>query len=397
MRCLPSRRRSAPGPSSADEPAVTRSIGGFVEPAYGRNSLGEVLPAVSAALGVDAGFPGVGLELPPAPSYVVLLVDGMGREQLAEHRDHAPYLHTLLAGSQCGTAGVPSTTATSLTSLGTGLTPGEHGMVGYTSRVPGTDHVLNALSWDKDVDPLEWQPHDTAFDRLGRAGVITTVVSKRVFAGSGLTVASQRGAEHLGADMLGERIAGAVTSSSRSPSVTYVYDGDLDWIGHRHGVDSPAWRQQLMALDAATEQLRDSLAPATRLVVLADHGMVDSAVESRFDVDVVPGMRDGVELVGGDARFRHVYCRPGAVEDVAAVWRTILGQDALVLTREAAIERGWFGHVEDRVRPRLGDVVAACAGDTAIMSSKDFPFEHKLIGMHGSLTPDEMLVPFLVD
>src|SRR5690349_24191078 len=133
-----------------------------------------------------------------------------------------------------------------------------------------------------------------------------------------------------------------------------------------------------MALDAATEQLRDSLAPATRLVVLADHGMVDSAVASRFDVDVVPGMRDGVELVGGDARFRHVYCRPGAVEDVAAVWRTILGHDALVLTREAAIERGWFGHVEDRVRPRLGDVGAVCAGDTASPSTKDLPFEHKL-------------------
>ncbi len=114
-------------------------------------------------------------------------------------------------------------------------------------------------------------------------------------------------------------------------------------------------------------------------------------------MDSVPGMRDGVELVGGEARFRHVYCRPGAVEDVAAIWRTILGPNALVLTREVAIERGWFGHVEDRVRPRLGDVVAACAGDTAIMSSKDFPFEHKLIGMHGSLTPDEMLVPLLVD
>jgi len=379
------------------QPTVTQGIRGFVEPAYGRRSLGDVLPAVAAALGADAGFPAVGLELPPAPSYVVMLVDGMGQELLGRHRDHAPYLHSLLAGSEGGTAGVPSTTATSLASLGTALTPGEHGLVGYTSRVPGTDHLLNALYWDKDVDPLEWQPHDTAFDRLGRAGVITTTVSKRVFAGSGLTVSSQRGAEHLGADVMGERIAGAVTSSARSPSVTYVYDGDLDWIGHRHGVDSPAWRQQLMALDGAAEQLRDSLAPTTRLIVLADHGMVDSEVGSRFDVDSVPGMRDGVELVGGEARFRHVYCRPGAVEDVAAIWRTILGPNALVLTREVAIERGWFGHVEDRVRPRLGDVVAACAGDTAIMSSKDFPFEHKLIGMHGSLTPDEMLVPFLVD
>ncbi len=376
---------------------MSQDVGDFVAPAYGQRSLGDVLPAVAAALGVDAGYAPVGLELPPAPSYVVMLVDGMGQELLARHRDHAPYLNALLAGSEGGTAGVPSTTATSLTSLGTGLTPGEHGLVGFTSRVPGTDHLLNALYWDQDVDPLEWQPHDTAFDRLARVGVITTTVSKRIFKGSGLTVSSQRGADHLGADKMGERIAGAVSSSSRSPSLTYLYDGDLDWIGHRHGVDSPAWRQQLMALDGAVEQLRDSLAPATRLIVVADHGMVDSDVASRFDVDTTPGMRDGVDLVGGEARFRHVYCQPGAVEDVTAGWRTILADNALVLTRDEAIERGWFGHVEDRVRPRLGDVVAACAGDTAIMSSKDFPFENKLIGMHGSLTPDEMLVPFLVD
>jgi hypothetical protein len=378
-------------------PPVTQGVGGFVEPAYGQRSLGDVLPAVAAALGVDVGFPPVALELPPAASYVVLLVDGMGRELLTRHRDHAPYLNALLPGSEVGTAGVPSTTATSLTSLGTGLTPGEHGLVGFTSRVPGTDHLLNALYWDQDIDPVAWQPHETAFGRLGRAGVITSVVSKRAFAGTGLTRSSQRGAELIGADLMGERIAGAVTASLRSPSLTYVYDGDLDWIGHRHGVDSPAWRQQLMALDGAVEQLRDSLAPATRLVVLADHGMIDSDVEHRVDVDTEPGMRDGVELVGGEARFRHVYCRTGAVEDVAAVWRTVLGDRALVLTRDEAIERGWFGHVEDRVRPRLGDVVAACSGDHAIMSSKDFPFENKLIGMHGSLTPDEMLVPLIVD
>ena len=65
---------------------------------------------------------------------------------------------------------MPSTTATSLTSLGTGLVPGAHGLVGFTSRIPGTDRLLNALFWDKDVDPLEWQPHPTAFSALRALG-----------------------------------------------------------------------------------------------------------------------------------------------------------------------------------------------------------------------------------
>ncbi|MEP6815110.1 MAG: nucleotide pyrophosphatase/phosphodiesterase family protein [Marmoricola sp.] len=373
------------------------SGGTFVEPTYGQRTLADVLPAVATALGVDAGLPDVGLELPPASSYVVMLVDGMGLELIARHRDHAPYLHALLAGSEPGTAGVPSTTATSLTSLGTALTPGEHGLVGFTSRVPGTDNLLNALFWDKSVDPLEWQPHETAFHKLSRAGVVTSVVSKREFRDSGLTRSGQRGAAYVGADRAGERIAAAVSTTARSPSLTYVYDGDLDWTGHRYGVDSPAWRQQLITVDGVVEQLRDALPPATRLVVIADHGMVDSGPDSRIDVDKTPGLRDGVALLGGEARFRHVYCSNGSTDDVAATWRDILGDRALVLTRDEAIARGWFGTVEDRVRPRLGDVVVACTGDTALMSSADFPYEMKLIGMHGSLTPAEMLVPILVD
>ena len=101
--------------------------------------------------------------------------------------------------------------------------------------------------------------------------------------------------------------------------------------------------------------------------------------------------------MGGEARFRHLYCRSGAVDDVAATWRSVLGDRADVLTREEAIGRGWFGAVEPLVMPRLGDVVVACRGDHAVISTTDFAYESTLIGLHGSLTADEMLIPLLVD
>ena len=150
----------------------------------GAGTLGDVLPAVATALGVPVGFHETSLVLPPAPAYVVMLVDGLGHELLAEHRAQAPYLHSLL-GEAPATCGVPSTTATSLTSLGTALTPGQHGLVGFTSRVPETGALLNSLFWDQPVDPLEWQPNATAFARLEAAGVHTSVVSKREFASPG--------------------------------------------------------------------------------------------------------------------------------------------------------------------------------------------------------------------
>jgi hypothetical protein len=372
---------------------------GFVTPAYRDRSLADVLPAVSRALGVGAAFAAEespGLELPEAGSYVLFLVDGLGYELLRDHADAAPFLAGLLDGTAPATVGVPSTTATSLTSLGTGLPPGAHGVVGFTSRIPGTEKLLNALMWSKDVDPHQWQPHPTAFDRLAAAGVHTTTVNKREFRGSGLTEASARGAEFVGADRVGERLVAVQAASGRAPSLTYLYDGDLDWTGHRYGVASAQWEAQLAAIDMAAEQLRETLPTSTRIVVVADHGMVDAPPEARLDVEDHPELRDGVALIGGEARLRHVYCRGGAVDDVVATWRTVLGERAEVLTRSDAFARGWFGAALPEVAPRVGDVVVASRGNHIVLDTAGFPYEASLIGMHGSLTSAEMLIPVVV-
>lgn len=363
----------------------------LITPAYGVRSLADVLPAVVQALGVPGGRPG-GLELPAASAYVVFLIDGLGAEQLTRYAEDAPYLASLMETP--GTATVPSTTAVSLTSLGTGLAPGEHGVVGYTSRIPGTTELLNALHWPATVEPHRWQPHETVFGALADRGRAATVVGKREFFGSGLTAVSQRGAEFVAAERAGERIAGAVEASRRSGMV-YLYDSDLDWTGHKHGVNSAEWLQQLAMLDAEAERLRDALPAHVRLLVVADHGMIDSPLEDRIDVDDEPVLRDGLVMLGGEARFRHLYTRSGAAEDVAATWRSILGDRAEVRTRAEATD--WFGPIAEPVSARVGDVVVAATGTTAIMAAREFPKEGMLVGMHGSLTAEEMLIPVLVD
>lgn len=371
----------------------------LLDPAYGERSLGDVVPAVAQALGVplaDPLGPPSRLTLPPAPAYVVLLVDGLGARLLERYAHVAPYLSSLVR-EEPATCGVPSTTATSLTSLGTGLVPGAHGVIGFSTRVPGTGRLMNALQWSKDVDPIAWQPHPTSFDRLRERGVAVTVVNKREFARSGLTIAAHRGAEYVGADRAGERIAAALESTAVRPSLTYLYDSDLDWTGHRHGVASTAWLQQLAMIDAEAEQLREALPPAVRLVVVADHGMVDSPETSRIDVDLEPALRDGVDLLGGEARFRQLYCSRGAVDDVVAAWREVLGHRADVLTREEGIARGWFGAMSPAVLPRVGDVLVACHADHTVVASVEWAYESGLVGFHGSLTPEEMLIPVLVD
>ena len=146
----PSRSRRAPRAREPDRRAA------FVEPAYGEPSLGDVVPAVGRGARRRTGSASSPDRARAARGPGVRRVPGRrprARGCWSGTPHAAPYLSSLIGGQAPGTAGVPSTTATSLTSLGTALPPGAHGLVGFTSRVPGTDRLLNALSWDKTVDP----------------------------------------------------------------------------------------------------------------------------------------------------------------------------------------------------------------------------------------------------
>lgn len=361
-------------------------------PRYGEAALADVLPSVLGALGIRGEDDILGLR--PARRYCVLLVDALGWNLLRAHPAQAPFLSSLTG--RAITVGTPTTTATSLASLGTGLPPGRHGVVGYTSRVPGGTAIFNALKWQPALDPLTYQPYPTVFERAARAGVATTVIGQSDFRGSGLTRAALRG-PFRSANTYGQRVAAAAAAAGAGePSLVYVYEGDLDYTGHQQGCASAAWRYQLAMVDRFAEQLFDTLPAGTVLLVTGDHGMVDVDPSRRIDVDDIPALREGVALVAGEARFRHVYVVDGAAADVAASWQSVLSDRATVLTREAAVAAGWFGAVESRVAERIGDVVASVEGDCAVERRSVFPIEGKLIGLHGALSEDELLVPLLL-
>ena len=165
--------------------------------------------------------------------------------------------------------------------------------------------------------------------------------------------------------------------------------------GHAYGIASDAWRYELAHVDKLAEQLATGLPEGSVFHVTADHGMVDVGADDRVDVDAIPALREGVALLGGEPRARHVYAEPGAAADVLATWRELLGDRVCVLSRDEAIAQGWFGEVAPEFEPRIGDVVAAPYGPTAVVATKTEPLESALVGMHGSLTQDEQLIPLL--
>lgn len=368
-------------------------------PAYGEAALADLTPSLLATLGVR-DEPNV-LALPPARRVCLLLVDGLGWHQLRERGDAAPYLSELAGGhdgaARVLTAGFPATTATSMGSLGTGLPPGEHGLLGLRVAVPGGERLMNCLRWDKRVDPQRWQPHATVFERAEAAGVAASHLAPGSFRDGGLTRAVLRGARYVPCDSPGELVAsaGAALRASRRALVG-VYYADLDATGHRRGCGSDAWWFQLSYVDRLAQQLAGVLPPDAVLYVVADHGMVDAGPEDRFDADATGALREGVALLGGEARARHLYTRTGAAGDVLATWRELLGERMWVVPRDEAMAAGWFGpRVPDEMQTRIGDVVTASRDAAAVVASEAEPFESALIGQHGSMIPAEQLVPLL--
>jgi hypothetical protein len=283
-----------------------------------------------------------------------------------------------------------------MASLGTGRPPGQHGMLGYQVAVPGENRLLNAMQWDSRVDPVAWQPGSTIFERARADGIAAHRVGHSGTQQTGLFVATMRGADYVSANTFGALVAEAAAVLRRSErSLTMVYHGELDATGHVFGCQSDAWRYHLGHVDKLAEQLAGSLPPGTAMYVTADHGMVDVAAQDRVDADTVPGMREGVALLGGEPRARHVYAAPGAAADVLVTWREVLGHRAWVVSRDEAIAEGWFGPVDPRLAARIGDVVAAPAGPFAVVATKTDPRQSALIGMHGSLTTADQLIPLL--
>ncbi|WP_431772745.1 alkaline phosphatase family protein [Streptomyces cucumeris] len=374
-------------------------------PRYGSASLADLLPAVTAGQEV----PGItsGLALAPADRVCVFLIDGLGWELLRAHPAEAPFLTTLLSSSLNGTgapltAGFPSTTATSLASVGTGLPPGAHGLPGYTVADPATGHLMNQLRWQPWTDPHIWQPYPTVFQRADAAGVHTCQVSAPTFAETPLTKVALSGGTFHGRLSGEERMDFAAEQlAAGDRSLVYTYYSEVDGKGHRFGVDSREWRDQLRYVDRLAQRLAEQLPPRAALYITADHGMIDIPFdpESRIDFDEDWELRAGVALLGGEGRARHVYAVPGAAGDVLAVWREVLGDRMWVAGRDEAIEAGWFGRpgdgVDERVHRRIGDVVAAAAADVAIVASETEPKESAMVGLHGSMTPVEQLVPLL--
>lgn len=359
-----------------------------VDPPRAR-SLTGVVRQMSAALDGESEW------FAPVKSAIVFVIDGLGAQNLSARSGHARFLTSMAAKKDVARTVFPSTTASALASLLTGTLPGEHGLVGYRARVPGTDHVVNQLrGWETDALPLEWQRSTPLARALGRPFF---VVSKQEYAGTGYTEATQAGAEFHGEDDLTARVVLAARLAERHPgSLTYVYAPELDSIGHKRGWESDEWVSMLERMDAAARAFSDALGSATGAVVTADHGMIDVPRHRHILLSEGDDLVRDVALIGGEPRMLHLYARPGAAESLLDVWRDYESARSWVMSRDELIGSGLIGAVSPQVHERIGDVVVAARSAIAYYDDRlTDKGPQRMVGQHGSLTAEERVVPLI--
>ena len=328
---------------------------------------------------------------------LLFLIDGFGFDTLSQYADVMPTMSRMFNHGLVQTS-FPSTTATSLATLTTGELPGVHGMLGYTVQVPRSGgRLLNALKWDERVDPENWQPVETLFQRAAKVGISVTHVAAKRYENSGFTRAVFRGAEYKGANVVADLVSETKQALQKTPSFVYLYVNDLDNAGHSDGVGSDKWIAALSAIDQMVSQLMKEVPKGTRIWVTSDHGMIN--VEEKIIIGQDNPLLTGVSVIAGEPRARHLYLDNDSVQariDAASLWQQYLQEKALVLTREQAISSDLFGaQLSADAVDRMGEVIAIARGGLVLLDPERADKEGAMVGLHGSDSDIESQVGLL--
>ena len=328
---------------------------------------------------------------------LLFLIDGFGFDTLSTYADVMPTMSRMFNHGSIQTA-FPSTTATSLATLTTGELPGVHGMLGYTVQVPRSGgRLLNALKWDERVDPENWQPVETLFQRATKSGISVTHVAAKRYENTGFTRAVFRGAQYKGANVVADLVSETKLALQKTPSFVYLYVNDLDNAGHSDGVGSDKWIAALSSIDQMVSQLMKEVPKGTRLWITSDHGMIN--VEEKVIIGHDNPLLTGVSVIAGEPRARHIYLNedsPQAREDAASLWQEYLQEKALVVTREQAISNCLFGEtLSPDALDRMGEVIAIARGGLVLLDANRADKEGAMVGHHGGDSEIESQVGLL--
>lgn len=339
----------------------------------------HVLNSSQAAVRGEANL----LGFAPVKSVVVVLVDGLGYRQLEQVSGHSP---TIWNNSKPIKSGFPATTSANIKSFSTGLTPAEHGFLGYRLRHnQGTTNLLSDL---EEIDLSEFDTVPNLSEKSDRKCVVS-VVSMEEYRDSAFSQVTMKGARHFGAETIRDRFKVAKEVCQNPGQVVYLYIPEMDKTGHREGWGSDKWLEYLEEVDAGVRSLAAS---GVGIVLTSDHGMVNTRPELQIHLDeYIEGKN--IQAMVGDTRCTYLHTSLTKEFLLEA-----LKDLPLSVYESSEIEQaGWFGgDVAEEFRYRLPEIVLIAHDDHVILH-KDFNGEraYKMVGHHGTFDDREIEVPLM--
>ncbi|HEV2310238.1 MAG TPA: alkaline phosphatase family protein, partial [Acidimicrobiia bacterium] len=292
-----------------------------LRPAYDGAAVNNLVPALLGARPA-AWLPDI---LREAPTVVLLVVDGVGWDAATSQPVERPEFAAL--EGRAITTVAPTTTASALTSITTGLPPSQHGVTGFRVLV---DHaVLNVLSWQSSdrhpPDPFVVQRFPPF---LGRT---VPVVTKAEFKSTGFTEAHLRGTRFLGWKTMSGLVERCRLLATAGEPLVYAYYDGVDAVAHAHGLHDGFYEAELRAVDRLIGDLRDVLPDRAVLAVTSDHGQVHVGPEGWR---TLAALGDQFERGAGDGRFRYLYAPRGAGRALLDAATDQYADEAWVFSRE---------------------------------------------------------------
>lgn len=383
-----------------------------LRPHYERYCLPAVPRTIGELFGTEAGGLREELGLGTADKVVSFVLDGLGYLKLDSLRREG--VVDLTPFQKQGvyiplTSVFPPTTTTALASLSTGASPLVHGVVGYTLFLQDPGAVVNMIKLATPgaaSDALQklgikvegFLLVPTLYQRLAKIGVPTLLFLPKFIVDSGLSQVLYGGVKETIPYISPSDLFMLLRRALRRPgrALLGVYWPTSDTIAHVYGPSSPAFATEVATFFRLLHQEFLSRVRGATVLITADHGFVDvDPVEDMISCPQHPELKAGLLCPPvGDARAAYLFLRRGHEEAVRGFFARNYPDDFLVMTSAEALSRGLWGFESPNleVRARLGDLVVLARRRKLVLWPKE---EFKLRGMHGGLTEEELLVPFL--
>jgi hypothetical protein len=398
----------------------------WVLPHYEGLSIANLPATIAALLGTNlpGALPALAEELwaewqPGLRRVVLVILDALGYrmlQRMLSMGEGQAFSDLAEAGHLVPITSVfPSTTDAALVSLSTGRPPAEHGWLAYTMYLRELGIAANAILlspvWTRNTDQLlDWGLDPSTLisvprlaEHLASMGISTGAVFYSGFRGTGFStmlyqgVAKQRG--HLLSSDLWVQLRHLLAETRGRRAFITAYWSGLDTLAHAYGPDTDQCeaefhtvshllsRQFLASLSAIDRQ-------GTLLLITADHGQIHIPPEQILTADRDPELSQHLMVpIMGESRAAFVYPRSGRAGVVRDHLEASFPNWFVVRDSVEVLESGLMGKpIADETYARAGELIVLPRGNRALQQTQP---SVPLVGRHGGLTPEEMLVPLI--